>query len=151
MFFCALRSPSCKRRRGNSSLPGLFFLHSLDLMRALIAVLCAAPAAAVSCASLRPISTQTRLRLVMQEPPPSVEEPSDAMPRTPPRVPGDTTIANSRGDMPTSLFGLDINVQTPTGGLIASVLFSLAFGLIVELVKFVDPNTASPSVFGRLL
>ena len=120
-------------------------------MRALIAVLCAAPAAAVSCTSLRPISTQTRLRLVMQEPPPSVEEPSDAMPRTPPGVPGDTTIANSRGDMPTSLFGLDINVQTPTGGLIASVLFSLAFGLIVELVKFVDPNTASPSVFGRLL
>ena len=51
--------------------------------------------------------------------------------------------------MPTKFLGF-LDVTTGPGSLAASLVVAAAFGVLVEFVKFVDPNPSSPSVFGSL-
>lgn len=56
----------------------------------------------------------------------------------------------SAGDMPTDFLGV-FDTTTPFGALGASVVVSLGFALIIEGVKFIDPNPAARSIFGNIM
>ena len=45
---------------------------------------------------------------------------------------------------------LGLDTSQPQGALIASLIVSVGFCVVVEVVKFLDPNTASGSVFGSI-
>ena len=53
----------------------------------------------------------------------------------------------SGSTMPTNFLGV-FDTTTSGGSLGASLVVAAAFGLLVETVKYFDPNSASPSVFG---
>jgi len=56
----------------------------------------------------------------------------------------------SGSSMPTDFLGI-FDTTTSFGALGASLVVAAAFGFLVETIKFIDPNTSSPSIFGSLL
>jgi hypothetical protein len=76
-----------------------------------------------------------------------MEEAAEASEEPQPAAEAPAEKAASKSQMPKDFLGF-IDVTTGGGSLLASLIVAGGFGLLVEFIKYADPNTASPSIFG---
>ena len=97
-----------------------------------------------SCAATRAaVTTPTRMSEGDEAPPPAAEEEAAAPPAAPPP-------AQDPYAPPDKFLGV-FDTTTPEGALGASLIVSGLFGVLVEGVKFLDPNNVGDeSIFGSI-
>ena len=89
-------------------------------------------------------SMETRAAPLLQ-----AEGEEDAMPVAAPAAPPAPPAKpkSKAGSMPTDFLGV-FDTTTAGGSLGASLVVAAAFGVLVEFIRFVDPNPSAPSIFG---
>ena len=120
----------------------------VDLLLASAALLVSCDALLVPTPAARATATVQRPTARMHRPRPPLFM-SDAAGEEEPPPAAEKKASGRQSDMPTNFLGF-IDVTTTGGSLAASLIVAGGFGLFVEFVKFLDPNSASPSVFGSL-
>ena len=121
----------------------------LQLLSLLAAVLAsdAFRVAVVPRGGLRPAARASSPLMQDDEAPPVADSP----PAPEPPITADTPLKPGESFETRGKFLGVFDVTTPSGALFASIIVSGGFGLLVEFIKFLDPNNVGdPSIFGSL-